>query len=202
MSSVLITAFEPYDEFKENSSWLALMALVKDLPTKPKITTRLYPVDFAAVKERLADDLREGYDFAIHTGQAPGRSVVLLEAIGVNIGRTNGRPADDCGVLADDGPVAYRSSLPLARWADMLREADIPARVSYHAGTYLCNATLYWSHYLAEKMSLGTRSTFVHLPLDVTQVAHGVQDTASLSAETSAQALRLLLGELGQGGEK
>jgi len=200
MSTVLITAFEPYDEFEENSSWLALVALVREMPSQPQVTTRLYPVDLAAVKERLAGDLREGYDFAIHTGQAPGRGTVLLEAVGVNVGRSDGRSADDCGVLAEDGPVAYRTALPLARWAEMLRKADIPARVSYHAGTYLCNATLYLSHYLAEKTSLATRATFVHLPLDVTQVAHGSKDTASLPAETSARALRLLLGELDSNG--
>ena len=199
MPSVLITAFEPYDEFEENSSWLAMKALVRDLPNQPQITTRLYPVDFAAVKERLASDLGDRYDFAIHVGQAPGTACVHLEAIGVNVGRTSGRQADDCGVLADDGPIAYRSALPIARWAETLRTAGIPARVSYHAGTYLCNATLYWSHYLAEKMGLGTRSTFVHLPLDVSQVAHGAKETASLPAETSAKALRRLLDELNNG---
>ena len=199
MSKVLITAFEPYDEFKENSSWLALVELVRDLPREPQTTTRLYPVDLAAVKERLAEDLRDGYDFVMHVGQAPGRGTVLLEAIGVNVSNSNGRPSDDCGVLAEDGPVAYRTALPIARWAEMLREAKIPTRVSYHAGTYLCNATLYWSHYLAEKQGLGTRTTFVHLPLDVSQVAQGSKDTASLPAETSARALRLMLGELHAG---
>ena len=48
MASVLITAFEPYDRWEANSSWLALVELTKDLPSEPRITTRRYPVDFAA----------------------------------------------------------------------------------------------------------------------------------------------------------
>ena len=106
-------------------------------------------------------------------------------------------------LYAADTPRLERGAVarhdPYALWAETLREAKIPARVSYHAGTYLCNATLYWSHYLAEKLGLTTRTTFVHLPLDVSQVAQGSKDTASLPAETSAQALRLMLGELHAG---
>ncbi|HVX59081.1 MAG TPA: hypothetical protein VHC19_00720 [Pirellulales bacterium] len=56
MTSVLITAFEPYDRWQANSSWLCLMELTRDRPTQPAITTRRYPVDFQAAKERLAQD--------------------------------------------------------------------------------------------------------------------------------------------------
>ena len=54
MSSSLITAFKPYDTWSENSSWLALVELTKDFPPGVEVTTRLYPVDFAEMKERLA----------------------------------------------------------------------------------------------------------------------------------------------------
>ena len=32
MPSVLITAFEPYDRWRANSSWLTLVQLTQDLP--------------------------------------------------------------------------------------------------------------------------------------------------------------------------
>src|SRR3990172_537878 len=53
MSSLLITAFEPYDRWDQNSSWLTLMELVRELPASPVITTRRYPVDFSAVRSLL-----------------------------------------------------------------------------------------------------------------------------------------------------
>ena len=197
MSSVLITAFEPYDDWPENASWLALVALMRDLPADElQLTTRRYPVDYETVRQRLADDLQAGFDYALHLGQAPGATDIRLEAIGLNLSKRHSQPAAPASALSDDGPVAYHSALPLEAWADKLRAAHIPAQVSYHAGTFLCNATLYWSHYYAEQMKLATRSTFIHLPLDTTQVACADRQWASLASDISVQAIQLLLKEL------
>jgi pyroglutamyl-peptidase len=196
VSSVLVTAFEPYDRWKTNSSWLALVHFTHELPDEPAVTTRLYPVDFTQVKQRLTKDLAGNFDYAIHLGQAPGSSRIQLEAIGLNVGGSSHQSPDQYLPLSDDGPTAYQSALPLGHWAVKLRQAGIPAQVSFHAGTYLCNATLYWTHYLAERMSLKTQAAFVHLPLDVSQVIHEPHGTPSLPTPYSAQALRLLLEEL------
>jgi pyroglutamyl-peptidase len=196
MPHVLLTAFEPYDRWKANASWLALVHVTQNLPQFPNITTRLYPVDFLEMKERLAADLSSNFDYALHLGQAPGSSRIQLEAIGLNIGGSSSQSPDQYRMLTDEGPVAYRTGLPLADWAVKLRRANIPAQVSYHAGTYLCNATLYWSHYLVERMSLQTKSAFIHVPLDITQVVNEPHGTASLPATVSANAVRLILEEL------
>jgi pyroglutamyl-peptidase len=196
MSRVLVTAFEPYDRWKANASWLALVHLTQELPAMPELTTRLYPVDFSVMKERLADDLAANFDYAIHLGQAPGSSRVQLESIGLNIGGSSSQSPDQYRELVEDGPVAYRSPLPLADWAIKLRRAGIPAQVSYHAGTYLCNATLYWTHYLAERMGLRTQSAFIHVPLDISQVVNEPHGTASLPTKLTADAVQLILEEL------
>ena len=146
MPRVLITAFGPYGHWLENSSWLALVELTRQLPAAPEITTRLYPVDLAVVSERLIQDL-PGQDYAIHFGQAPGATSVQLEAIGINVGAASIHDLDQPQPLVREGPIAYQSQLPLAAWAGLLRDTGIPARVSYHAGTYLCNATLYLTHF-------------------------------------------------------
>jgi len=195
MPRVLITAFEPYDRWKLNASWLALVELTKELPEQPEITTRLYPVDFTEVKKRLADDLEARYDVALHLGQAPGASAVQLEAVGINVAQPRSTETE-AHPLVDDGPMAYRSALPLARWAKLLRRGGIPAEVSFHAGTYLCNAALYLSHHLANEFSLETRATFLHLPLTPAQVADEPHPGPSLPPEVSAAAIRLILGQL------
>jgi pyroglutamyl-peptidase len=196
MPRILLTAFEPYDRWKANASWLALVQLTQNLPEEPHITTRLYPVDFSAMKERLTADLSGNYNYALHLGQAPGSSRIQLEAIGLNIGGSSSQSPDQYRPLTDDGPVAYRTGLPLADWAVKLRRAGVPAQVSYHAGTYLCNATLYWSHYLAERMALKTQAAFIHVPLDISQVVNEPHGAASLPSSISAQAVRLILDEL------
>ncbi len=196
MPRVLLTAFEPYDRWKANSSWLTLVQLTHDLPKEPQITTRLYPVDFATLQARLAEDLAGNFDYALHLGQAPGSSRIQLEAIGVNIGGSSSQSPDQFRTLVDGGPVAYRTSLPVADWAVKLRRANIPAQVSFHAGTYLCNATLYLTHYLIQQSSVKTQAAFIHLPLDISQVVNEPHGTASLPVHVSAQAVRLILEEL------
>lgn len=196
MTSVLITAFEPYDRWDANSSWLALVELTKDLPSEPRVVTRRYPVDFAAVRERLAEDLAADYDYALHLGQSPGLARVHLEAFGLNIGGTSQQLAEEFQPLLPDGPAAYRSDLPLAGWAAKLRGAGIPAQVSYHAGTYLCNATLYLTHHLCRQRGWKTQAAFIHLPLATEQSVRERPDIASLPSAIVAQALRLILEEL------
>jgi pyroglutamyl-peptidase len=201
MKTVLVTAFEPYDRWKTNSSWLALVHLTQELPGDPKIVTRRYPVDFSTVKQRLADDLAANYDYALHLGQAPGSGRIQLEAIGLNIGGSGGQTADQFRPLVDGGPVAYHSPLPLDEWTVKLNRAGIPATLSYHAGTYLCNAILYLSCYFAEQMRLKTQAAFIHLPLDLTQTTGLPQDFASLPAATSSAAVRMVLAELAGAGQ-
>src|SRR3954454_19551508 len=108
MTTVLITAFEPYDRWKANSSWLTLVRLTQNLPERPTVVTRLYPVDFAAVKERLAGDLQSDPDYALHLGQAPGSTRIQLESIAINIGGSSMQSPDQFRPLVEGGPIAYR----------------------------------------------------------------------------------------------
>lgn len=193
---VLLTAFEPYGPWPTNASWLALMELTRDLPQQPHTTTRLYPVDFAKVRDRLTQDLAQNYDVALHLGQAPGETAIRLESVGLNVrspAREDHTGGQSFGPLVEDGPLAYASELPMATLAQRLRAAGIPAGVSHHAGTYVCNATLYLSHYIAQRMALQTRIGFIHLPLETSQAAADGAKTPSLPASISAAAIREVL---------
>jgi pyroglutamyl-peptidase len=194
---ILLTAFGPYEGYSENASWHALMEFAKHLPQGPvQVRTRLYPVDFDLVRERLREDLSADYDFALHLGQAPGSAQVRLEAIGLNIGGTTHQRADEYRPLVNDGAVAYRSRLPLAELARELREQGIPAAVSFHAGTYLCNATLYLTHYWCEKLGLKTQAAFVHLPLTPMQAILGRPELPFMTSTMAAQALHTVVKAL------
>ncbi len=196
MPRVLITAFGPYGSWKENASWLALVELTRNLPSSPEITTRLYPVDFDEVQTRLEHDLSNEFDCALHLGQAPGASSVQLEAIGINVKAAPVTDLNQPEPIASAGPAAYQSALPLAHWAGSLREAGIPARVSYHAGTYLCNATLYLTHHLCRRYGWETQATFVHLPLTCTQAFSHEKELPSMPSAVAADAIRLILEQL------
>ncbi|HUE73271.1 MAG TPA: pyroglutamyl-peptidase I [Pirellulaceae bacterium] len=197
---VLITAFVPYDRWSENSSWQALVALTTELPESPKVVTRRYPVDFAAAQAKLQEDLSANYDYALLLGQSPGIGRVHLEAVGINIGGHSSQSPDEFRPLVEGGPAAYKSSLPLDQWAAAVRQAGIPCQVSYHAGTYLCNAVLYLAHFYAEQQRLKTRTTFIHLPLCPSQVLGQRQDLPSMTSHDAAQAVRIILAQLARPG--
>jgi len=201
MPRILVTAFEPYDRWAENSSWLTLVEFTKELDSRARVTTRRYPVDYCELRQRLSSDLAADYDYALHLGQAPGSPEIRLEAIGLNLGGDCGESNGEREPLVREGPVAYRSALPLAQWAETLRRARIPARVSYYAGTHLCNATLYLSHYLTELRGGRTQATFLHLPLDPSQAAREAEAVPSLSAMLGARALQLVVAEIVKRGQ-
>jgi pyroglutamyl-peptidase len=192
--TVLLTTFEPYGPWPTNASRLALDELTRDTPAAPKFTARVLPVDFDRVKAQLAQELAANYDYVLHLGQAPGSAGVQLEAVGLNIACDHDSAGDRC--LCDDGPLAYRSSLPLFDWAEQIRALNIPAEVSFHAGTFLCNAALYLTHYYIERMKLDTKAAFIHLPLDPSQSKDHTPSAPSLSAVLSGKAIRIVLESL------
>jgi pyroglutamyl-peptidase len=197
MKRVLVTAFEPYDRWNENSSWLTLREMTRQLPERPAVTTRKYPVDFGEVRERLLDDMRCEYDYAVFLGQAPGAHAVTLETTAINVCPINGSP-ESYRELESGGPAGFTTSLPLSAWSQQLRQAGIPTVVSHHAGTYLCNAIYYWGQWIAARQGTGCQCVFIHLPLTPPQVVAQPQSYPSLPAEISARAVRMILEYCGR----
>ncbi|MFM8325850.1 MAG: pyroglutamyl-peptidase I, partial [Pirellulaceae bacterium] len=179
-----------------NSSWETIVELLRVRGTIPNVITRRYPVSLTRFQERLEVDLARGFDSIIHLGQAPGISQIHLEAIAVNVAGVTEAEGADFGDLVVGGPVGYRSKFPLGVWASYLRQSGIPARVSYHAGTYLCNAALYLSHHWLETHGKAGRVAFIHLPLSDQQVRESGRSLASMPLDTMVKAVGLLLDRM------
>lgn len=195
MTRILLTAFEPYEPWVTNASWLALIELTKKLDYDAELTTRLYPAELEATKARLAKDVKANYDFVFHVGQAPNSCCIQLEELAINVttGKSSSFPYESLPICAS-GEQAYRSQLPLAQLALGLREAGIPTRVSYHAGTHLSNGILYWSRRLSHDLDLPTRSTFIHIPLDTSQVIDLEEPVPFMPKQLVADGLSRLIG--------
>lgn len=193
---VLLTAFEPYAEWPTNSSWLSLVEVLKHRPASATLTTRRYPVDFERLQELLHRDLAQGFDAILHLGQAPGAPVIRLESFALNIGGPVHGDSQQTRSLVPSGPAAYRSRMPLDRWNQLLLQQFIPTQVSYHAGTYLCNAIMYLTHHWLAERGLHTPVGFIHLPLATSQVVDQAQACASLPVSTLAQAITCVLDDM------
>ncbi len=171
MTRILITAFEPFGAWSTNSSQLCLETFRAQWAARsqgdgqPTIEFRTYPVDFRRVRQQIEADLQGEFDYAIHLGQAAESSTIRLERFALNVGHEPGQPSWRPMRLEPDGPAAYETALPLCDWAKQLRAAGLPAEVSFHAGTYLCNAIFYWSQFFSGRNRRGTQVAFLHLPL-------------------------------------
>ncbi len=105
-------------------------------------------------------------DVILCIGQAGGRDAVTPERIAVNI--RDARISDNEGnwpkgeLVAEDGPAAYFSTVPVTQMVQAIDNAGLPAAVSNTAGTFVCNDTLYalLHHYAGTS----TRVGFVHVP--------------------------------------
>ena len=190
---ILLTAFEPYDQWDTNSSWDALTELLKHRGLPDGITTRRYPVDLDKLTERLSVDLEKRFDAVLHLGQAPGTCAVHLETIAINVAGVTYTPGGLFGPILKDGPVGYRSQMPLAQMSTVLKTAGIPCSISYHAGTYLCNAILYLSHHWHAVRGREVPVGFAHLPLTIEQTVAAGREMPGLPTSELAKAIELLL---------
>lgn len=190
---ILLTAFEPYDIWDQNSSWEALVELLHQRGAIPGLTTRRYPVDLDQLQKRLFKDLSAGFDAVLHLGQYPGASRIQLEAIALNVAGMTEAAGDYFGPLIADGPVAYRTMFPLDQWHRELMSLGIPSAVSFHAGTYLCNAVMYLTHYWMQQHGLAKPAGFLHIPLTPEQVLRSHRDLPSMPKTQSAEAISRVL---------
>ncbi len=166
--TLLITGFEPFGTEDRNPSWEAVNALPACIGDRT-LTKLLLPVEFGHAAElalQAAADCRA--DAILCVGLAAGRTAVTPEAVGLNV-RDASIP-DNAGYqpagepIQADGPAAIFSTLPVRSMVEAIRSAGIPAKLSYTAGTYVCNDLLYT---LLHRFSgTPTRVAFVHIPLE------------------------------------
>ena len=83
-------------------------------------------------------------------GEYPGRAMVTVERVAINYNdSTRYGVCDESGYapqgtkVAEDGPDAYFSTLPIRRIMRDLRANGVPADISGDAGTLMCNHLMY-----------------------------------------------------------
>lgn len=166
MKKLLITGFEPFGEEQINPSWEALK-LLPDNIAGYDIHKLLLPVTFVKAARMVIDEADKIQpEVIVSIGQAGGRDAITPELVGINL--RNASIADNCGKKPIDEPIilngadAHFSTLPVRKIANRITENGIPSKVSYSAGTYVCNDVLYTllSHYKNTEVLVG----FIHVP--------------------------------------
>ena len=198
---VLVTGFTPFGGEQINPSWEA----VKRLPERigeMTITKREIPTEFDAACAALRaamDELRP--DAVLSIGQYGGANGIRVERVAVNL--RDARIADNAGAKPVDEPVvpgapdAYFATLPTRRIIEKLRERDIPAQLSYSAGTFVCNNLLYCALHESAQKFPATRCGFIHVPYLPEQAKDG--SAPSMSLALMVRALTAALETIAEG---
>lgn len=189
---ILFTGFEPFGLEKINPSWEAVRRLPEEVEGV-QIRRLLLPVEYDRVEYLLKGAMEMKMpDAVICVGQAGGRAAVTPEFVAIN--RKDAPSPDNAGVLYDGvpvdpaGPAAYFATIPVKAITAALRESGIPAAVSYSAGTYVCNSTMYRLLHLLAAEYPKVQGGFIHVPYACEQAARHPQQP-SMSLETMVRAL-------------
>lgn len=204
MKKILVTGFEPFGGEKINPAWEAVKALPQRIGGAQVIKLQV-PVEFSAGAQEVINKLEEEHpDIVLCVGQAGGRSKMTPEFVGINW--AHARIPDNAGKqplmqrIIDGAPDAYFATLPVNTMVAAMNQANIPATVSYTAGTYVCNDVMYQVlHVLATRFPK-TRGTFLHVPFATEQVAkknaqtrEGSHQVPSMSLEMMTRGLKVAL---------
>ncbi|MGE3913220.1 MAG: hypothetical protein AB7K36_27930 [Chloroflexota bacterium] len=170
--TILVTGFEPFGGVATNPSQRIVEALTGNGAARHGVAlvTEILPTEYEAAGRRIVGLIREIQPTAVLSlGLAASAAAVRLERVALNLNDAV-RP-DNAGDLATgrpiqpDGPIGYWSTLPLDRMLAALRERDIPAIISNHAGAYVCNHVFYTARHEVERLGNGMAAGFVHVPL-------------------------------------
>ena len=192
VKKLLITGFDPFGGESINPSWEAVRLLPEKIGafqlTKLQIPTK-YALAAAEIR-KLAENLQP--DVILSVGQAGGRDSITPEVVAINLREAS--IADNAGVLKqnepvlNDAPAAYFATIPVRSMVSAVKEAGIPCKLSYSAGAFVCNDTLYTllHHYAGTATKVG----FIHVPFLPEQAKEGVP---SLPLATITQALKIAI---------
>lgn len=198
MKKMLITGFDPFGGEHCNPAWEAVRRLPNELGAFTLEKLEIPTVYTEAAEAVLRGAAQCHPDVILCIGQAGGRNALTPELIAVN--HRHAASPDNRGTvireaaILDGAPVAYLSTLPVYRMADAANDKNVPTRVSYSAGTFVCNDTLY--RLLHHFCDTGTRVGFVHVPYLPVQT-EGKPGVPSMSLDEMITGIAAMIAALG-----
>lgn len=191
---ILFTGFDPFGGAAINPAFEAIRLLPDTIAGAEVIKVEI-PTVFGKGAEVMLEAVRKHRpDYVIAVGQAGGRAAVTPEFVGINYcdaripDNENRQPLGE--PIVENGENAYFTKLPVKAIVQKLRQAGIPAAVSYTAGTYVCNDVMYrLLHYIrCEQPELV--GGFIHVPYAAQQTVE-MPTTPSMSLQMISDALRI-----------
>lgn len=193
---ILVTGFDPFGGEKINPAIESVKKLPDTIAGAEIIKLEIPTVIGKSVDKIKAKIEEVNPDVVLSIGQAGGRPDITVERVGIN--------CDDCRIkdnegnqpidekVAEDGPAAYFSTLPIKAMVKNIQEGGVPASVSNTAGTFICNHVLYGVAHIQSTKHSEMRTGFIHIPFLPEQVVDK-RNMPSMALETIVKGLTLAI---------
>ncbi|GAB4547578.1 MAG: pyroglutamyl-peptidase I [Anaerolineae bacterium] len=187
----LLTGFTSFQGVDRNPTELVVEAIRAQ--NRSSVYAEVLPVAFQPAGERLVSLLKEIQpDVVLCTGVAQSRAEITPERFALNV--EDAAIPDNEGILADGTPIipgaplAYLTTLPVLAIRAALRTAEIPCKISNHAGAYVCNHVFYRLMHALAGWEKPVMAGFVHVPGILSD-----ERPTGLPIETIQRAVELIL---------
>ena len=151
---VLITAFKPFSNHSFNPSQLYLERGIK-VPFE--FDAQIFDVSYQALEKFRPKD----YDLIFNLGVNTNSPDISIESIALNLDHSpqgdNQKIQREQQTIFEDAPLALKTEINMDHGLEI--KAPFKNKLSFHAGTYLCNHIFFRSLYFNKN-----RALFLHLP--------------------------------------
>jgi len=198
--TTLLTGFNRFGDLEVNPRQL----IVESLAERPRTLTNVnlvaevLPTEFIGAGNRISQLIRQHRpEMVVCLGLGAGLGEIHLERVALNL--DDGGMPDNAGVsrtgqsIVPDGPLAYQSTLPLVQMREALRQRGIPASISNHAGTYVCNHVFYLARHEIERLGIGSMCGFIHVPQISENTGTGALPMFGLALDVMMEAVECCL---------
>jgi pyroglutamyl-peptidase len=172
METILVVGFGPFPGAPRNPSADLVRALAKrrrPALADMRVVTAVLPTNYAAARDELPKLLEtHDPDAVLFFGLASRARFLQIERRAVNAVTgfypDAARMKSTTRAFMPGLPPQLRVRADVVRLAAAARMSGIDARLSRDAGRYICNAALYQSLQIAERMSRPRLVAFAHIP--------------------------------------
>lgn len=167
MTTLLLTAFDPFAHYTLNPSWEAAKALPETINNYHIHKLRLPNIFNLASRLLLEEAQRVQPDVILMTGMNSGTTKIDINLAALNIKDAliednMGRKPWNEPILAD-APAAYFATIPVHEIVRSLRAQKLPVQLEFASGGYVCNEIFYRAAHAYA--GTATKVGFVHVPL-------------------------------------
>ena len=168
MAKILLTGFEPYLDYPDNSSWVVAEKVTTCGVDGVDLAIEQMPVSFSRVREALLEAVkRHSPNIIIMLGQSGVSDKIRLERVALNM--MDSKQPDNDGYMPNEEsidketPTALFTNISIKKLCAVVEEQNISVKISNSCGLYVCNLLYYEALKLCKECHM--KAIFVHLPL-------------------------------------